>query len=163
MYIKTYRCMLKEANVIECNIDTITNSSDAINILNDLIAGATEEYAYVIMLNVKGNIIGVSEVSHGDLSGTMMNPREVYKRALAHNAAAIIVAHNHPSGSAKPSMEDKMTTKRIEEAGQIIGIKMIDHIIIGNEEAYSFGTNSLIKSNGTHIYLSQDICEVGGN
>lgn len=96
----------------------------------------TEEIFAILTLDTKNKITGVFKVSTGSLSASIVHPREVFKRALLQNASAIILLHNHPSGDPKPSTEDIDITKRLIEAGEILGIKILDHIIIGDETRY---------------------------
>lgn len=91
-----------------------------------------EEVMVMLCFDTKLKIIGAFEVSRGSLSASIVHPREVLKRALLCNAHSFALCHNHPSGDATPSKEDKDITKRIKEAGDIMGIKLIDHVIIGD-------------------------------
>jgi len=92
-----------------------------------------QEVFGVLILNTKHKIVAVHEISRGTLNGSMVHPREVFKPAVLHNAAAIICFHNHPSGDPKPSKEDVDITKRLIEAGKIMGIEILDHIIVSDE------------------------------
>ncbi len=83
-------------------------------------------------LNTKNNITGINVVSIGSLNSSLVHPREVFKAAILGNAAAIILAHNHPSGDPSPSPEDLEITRRLVEAGKILGIEVLDHVIIGD-------------------------------
>jgi len=83
-------------------------------------------------LNYRNQLIGCEEVSKGHMSGSLVHPREVYKGAILSSAAAIIIAHNHPSGDPEPSTEDESVTTRLKEAGQLLGISLLDHIIVGS-------------------------------
>jgi DNA repair protein RadC len=94
-----------------------------------------EEYLYMICMNIKNKIIGVFEISHGNVNSSIVGVREIFQKALLANAVSIIVMHNHPSGDCTPSREDIEVTKRLIEAGKIIGIDVLDHIIVG--ENYS--------------------------
>lgn len=91
-----------------------------------------EEYMYMICMNTKNKIIGVFEISHGSVNSSIVTPREVFQKALLANAVSIIVMHNHPSGDCTPSREDIEVTKRLVEAGKIVGIEVLDHIIVGD-------------------------------
>jgi DNA repair protein RadC len=91
-----------------------------------------EEHFCILCLNTKNKIVGVHTISIGSLNATIVHPREVFKAAMLNNANGIICLHNHPSGDPKPSREDIETTKRLVEAGEIIGIKVLDHVIIGD-------------------------------
>lgn len=129
--LSIYKCKM----VKECTINyqgDIRNSDDVVAAAKALgFTEYSEEYFGVFYLNAKGNIIGYCEVSHGELSSTIVHPREVYKRAIVSNCAAIIAIHNHPSGDVSPSEEDIEITKRLVEAGNLLGIPVLDHIIIG--------------------------------
>lgn len=87
----------------------------------------------MIAFNTKMKPLGVFEVSHGTVNGTCCQPRELFIRALLCGATSIVWAHNHPSGECEPSKEDMAMTKRILDAGEIIGVKCLDHIIIGKD------------------------------
>lgn len=92
-----------------------------------------EEYMYMICMNTKNKIIGVFEISHGSVNASIVNPREVFQKALLANAVSIILMHNHPSGDCTPSNEDINVTKRLVDAGKIVGIEVLDHIIVGDK------------------------------
>jgi DNA repair protein RadC len=92
-----------------------------------------QEVFGILILNSKNKIVAVHEVSRGTLNASMVHPREVFKLAVLHNAAGIICFHNHPSGDPKPSKEDIGITKRLVEAGKIMGIEILDHIIVGDD------------------------------
>lgn len=98
----------------------------------------TEEYCFMIAMDTKCKIIGVFEVSHGSIDSSFVNPREIYMKALSCNAAGIIVAHNHPSGNPSPSAPDIAVAKRLKEAGDILGVKIHDFLICGDDCYYSF-------------------------
>lgn len=93
----------------------------------------TEEYMYMICLNTKLMMTGVFEISHGNVNSSVVGAREVFQKALLGNAVSIILMHNHPSGDCTPSSADIKITERLKEAGNIIGIDVLDHIIIGRE------------------------------
>lgn len=98
---------------------------------------AAEEYVYLITLNNKNKLTGLFEVSHGTVNSSILSPREIYIRALLLGATNIIIFHNHPSGDPEPSKEDIRITKRLKAAGELLGVELIDHIIVGNYY-YSF-------------------------
>lgn len=93
----------------------------------------TEEYLYMIACNMKMEILGIFEVSHGTVNQSFVCPREIYMKALLIGASGIILIHNHPSQDVTPSRMDLTATERIKQAGVLIGIDLLDHIIIGNE------------------------------
>lgn len=92
----------------------------------------SEEYLYMLCLNTKNVITSVFELSHGNVNSSIFSVREIFQKALLANAVNIILIHNHPSGDCTPSREDIEVTKRADEAGKIIGVKVLDHIIIGD-------------------------------
>ena len=105
---------------------------------------AAKEQFVVILLNSKNKVIGTEVVSEGSLSSSIVHPREVFAPAMLHHAAAIMVAHNHPSGDPKPSLEDEEITRMLSRSGKVLGIPMIDHVIIGDGNYYSFLENEAL-------------------
>ncbi|HAQ39631.1 MAG TPA: DNA repair protein RadC [Clostridiales bacterium] len=100
-----------------------------------------EEVFGLLTLDTKNNITGYFEVSRGSINCCIAYPREIFKRAMLQNASTVIVVHNHPSGDSEPSKEDIVLTNRLNECGKVLGIKLLDHIIVGDEERenyYSF-------------------------
>jgi DNA repair protein RadC len=97
-----------------------------------------KEHFYVMHLDVKSRITLVELVSLGTLNASLVHPRETFRRAVMQGSASIIVAHNHPSGEVEPSDEDTKTTKLLFEAGTILGISLLDHVIFTNDKFYSF-------------------------
>lgn len=92
----------------------------------------SEEYLYMLCLNTKNVITSVFELSHGNVNSSVFSVREIFQKALLANAVAVIFIHNHPSGDHQPSREDVQVTKRAVDAGDILGVKVLDHIIIGD-------------------------------
>jgi DNA repair protein RadC len=103
----------------------------------------TKEYFLAIHLDGKNRAVAIDQVSIGSLNQSIVHPREVFKSCLLSSAASIILVHNHPTGSTDPSREDIEITKRLKEAGELIGIKILDHIIIG-ESYLSFTGQGLL-------------------
>lgn len=103
-----------------------------------------KEVFKVVLLNTKNEIITHVDVSVGTLNSSLVHPREVFIEAIKRSANKIILIHNHPSGSVEPSIEDKNITKRLIDCGEIIGIEVIDHIIIGDGVYFSFKENNVI-------------------
>ena len=93
-----------------------------------------EEVFALLTLDIKSNLIGIFLVSRGSISKSLVSPREVFKRAILNNSCGIILGHNHPSGDITPSKEDIKITEKLIEAGEIIGIKVVDHIIVGDNQ-----------------------------
>lgn len=91
-----------------------------------------QEHMKLLMLNTKARLVGETDISKGTVNASLVSPRDLFIEALQKNAVSIILLHNHPSGDPTPSREDILMTKRIREAGSLIGIELLDHIIIGN-------------------------------
>lgn len=115
----------------------ITEPIDGANLLRKFLDGIDREEVIVISLDTKNYTNNVNVCSRGSLNSSIVHPREVFKTAILSNAASIIIGHNHPSGDTQPSKEDISITKRIKESGEILGIKLIDHIIIGTNGRFS--------------------------
>jgi len=105
-----------------------------------------EEVLIMLTVDIKNRVTGIFEVSRGSLSSSLVHPREVFKRALLMNAAGIFVAHNHPSGDVTPSRDDTAITERLQNAGDILGVSLVDHLIIGDtpKRYYSFREAGLL-------------------
>lgn len=104
----------------------------------------TQEHMKLLMLNSKSMLIGESDISKGTVNASLITPRELFIEALQKNAVTIVILHNHPSGDPTPSQEDIFTTKRIKNAGDLIGIELLDHIIIGNNCYISFREQGML-------------------
>ena len=111
----------------------VTTPDAVEQIMENLFEASTldKEIFAIIMLDTKNRIIGVTKISQGTLNSSIVHPREVFKPALIAGAASIIVAHNHPSGDPSPSREDVEVTRRLCEAGRLVGVELRDHVIIG--------------------------------
>lgn len=120
---------------ISKKINTPTDIVDFVSTILDM-ESFPEEHLIMLSLDTKNNIVGMFDVSHGSLNASVVHPREVYKRALLTNASSIIIIHNHPSGDPIASNEDKNLTTRLFEAGKILGITLLDHIVIGSRHNY---------------------------
>lgn len=110
----------------------IHSPQDVANLLMPELRDVKKEHFKSLLLNTKNQIIKVQTVSIGILDSSLVHPREVFKDAILASAASLIVAHNHPSGDPTPSAEDKRITQRLAECGQLLGIELLDHIIIGD-------------------------------
>ena len=116
----------------------ITSPADASAYFMKYLRYENHEKFYIMLLNVKNRIIRVEQVAEGSLSSSVVHPREIFALAVIHHAACIVVSHNHPSGDPYPSSEDRCLTQKLEEVGNIIGIPLLDHLIIGDGKYYSF-------------------------
>jgi DNA repair protein RadC len=121
----------------------VSSASDICRLMRGT-ASADRESFYAIHTNVRNQPIGIEEVSRGTLYSTEVHPREVFKSAILDNAAAVIFAHNHPSGLADPSREDIELTARLKDAGDILGIKVLDHVIVAGNNCVSFRDRGML-------------------
>jgi len=142
MRVQKYRLeVVKEKGTsYEVESKKITSPSVASEILNKVfrLEVQPEEVFAILCLNTKHETIGCFEVARGSLGMALVHPREVFKRAIACNAACVLIAHNHPSGYVVPSSEDDNITKRLIEAGSLLGIEIVDHLVIGDDKFYSY-------------------------
>ncbi len=122
----------------------LENSKSVIELIQNQLKDKTKEHFKLIMLNTRNKVINIADISTGTLNASLVHPREVFIEAIKHHSCAVILVHNHPSGEAEPSNDDLKITKRLKEAGEIIGIEVLDHVIIGKDKYYSFKDNNLI-------------------
>lgn len=108
----------------------ISSPHDAIRLVSDM-KYLDQEELRVVFLNTKNYVLAIETVFRGGLDSVEVYPREIFRRAVAYSAAAIIVIHNHPSGDSTPSQDDRLLTKRLVQAGAIMGVPVLDHIVIG--------------------------------
>lgn len=113
---------------------TVTSPDDVAEVLMSDMKDSSQEMMKVIVLNVKNEIVRVSTISLGTANSTLIEARDVFKEAIRYNSTRIIVAHNHPSGDPTPSKSDIVFSARLRDAGKIIGIEVLDHVIIGNDK-----------------------------
>lgn len=100
----------------------------------------SEEYVYLLCLNTKADLLSVSQISHGTVNQTILNPREVMQRALLSSAVTMVIIHNHPSKDKTPSKQDDACAERMKKATKIMGINLVDFIIIAGDDFYSYAT-----------------------
>ena len=124
------------ASAMECQ--HITSPGDAAQYFMKILRHETHEKFYVMLLNTKNRIIRVKQISEGSLTSSVVHPRSVFSAAITSNSAAILVAHNHPSGNPYPSTEDRNLTRALEEGCNLLGIPLLDHVVIGDGVWYSF-------------------------
>ena len=124
---------------------TVTTAEDIAELYMNRMRGVKREHVQLFLLNTKCKIESEYTVSIGELNSADIHPREVYSVAIRRSAAAIIIAHNHPSGDPTPSNLDIAATKRLEAAGKIIGIKLLDHIIVGYDSYVSLRSEGVIE------------------
>lgn len=132
----------KETEIV--NLDKITTSRDIYNILSPYFADLLHEEFWVLMLNKANKVLHKTLISKGGQAGTIADPKIIFKAALESNAAHIILAHNHPSGTLKPSHADLDLTKKLKQAGNLLDITVLDHIIFAGNGYFSFADESYL-------------------
>ncbi|QJS19230.1 JAB domain-containing protein [Turicibacter sanguinis] len=133
--------MVKESSFLY-QTRTISSPKDAYEMIKEQLEGLDREQFIIACLNTKNEPTNISVVSVGTLNKAIVHPREVFKTAILSNAASIMAFHNHPSGETTPSQQDIQLTNRLYEAGELLGIKLLDHLIIGD------GTFTSLKEKG---------------
>jgi len=119
------------------NLKSITNPKDIFNIISPVLKGESQENFLVLCLNVRNKLNGYFLVSKGTVDETLVHPRDVFKSAIITNSSSVVLVHNHPGETLRPSREDVATTNRLIETGRIIGIPVLDHIIVNDENYLS--------------------------
>lgn len=122
----------------------VTNPAIIANLVMDEMRYLTKEHFNIAILDTKNQILSIENISIGTLNASIVHPRDVFKAAIKRNANSIILIHNHPSGDTKPSNEDINITNRLADAGSLLGIRVLDHIIIGDNTFISFKEKNLI-------------------
>ncbi|MDB8460424.1 JAB domain-containing protein [Turicibacter sanguinis] len=133
--------MVKESSFLY-QTRTISSPKDAYEMIKEQLEGLDREQFIIACLNTKNEPTNITVVSVGSLNKAIVHPREVFKTAILSNAASIMAFHNHPSGETTPSQQDIQLTNRLYEAGELLGIKLLDHLIIGD------GTFTSLKEKG---------------
>ena len=126
--------LVKEKFEFDNEYDTRINCpSDVADVVRKFIENFSDREVFIVVcLSTKNDIAGLNLVSMGSINSSLVHPREVFKPAILNNSARIIIAHNHPSGDLEPSKEDINITQRLYEAGELMGIEVLDHLIIGD-------------------------------
>jgi DNA repair protein RadC len=124
--------------------DEVKSSRDGYNIMRRHLMDLNHEEFWIMLIGRSSKVIAKELVSKGGLSGTVADPKIIYHMALQHQASAIIMVHNHPSGNLKPSREDLVLTKKIADAGRMLDINVLDHLIITDSGYFSFGDEGLL-------------------
>lgn len=136
-YTPIYHCMLVRQGTVKTEKST-SSTERAKRVCSELLKDSPQEKFCVVLLDTKKKVIGVSVITQGTLDASLVHPREVFRPAILANASSVIIAHNHPSGDLTPSAEDREVYSRLEKAGTLIGIAVLDHIIVGfDDEALS--------------------------
>ena len=143
--IPIYRVTLVKEGKMPTYESRIRSSATAHTVLQEFMDGADREMFVVMLLDRKNGVIGLNTVSIGSLTGSLVHPRECFKPVLLSNACSVILSHNHPSGDPLPSQEDRAITARLVQAGKLLGIDVLDHIIVGDGKYFSFADEGLLE------------------
>lgn len=136
--VPVYRIALVREGTLASAVMAIHGAAEAAAVLREHLSGADREHFVILCLDVKNRVRAINTVSVGTVHEALVHPREVFKPAILANSAGVIVGHNHTSGDPEPSVEDRQTTMRLSQAGGILGIPVLDHIIVTNERFMSF-------------------------
>lgn len=131
-------------NAADTHKSMVTKSGDIANYLRALLEFRKQEVFAIVFLNRGNKITHFEIISEGGLTGTIADPRIILKKALEHDATAIILCHNHPSGTLKPSKADELLTQKIKQATSLLDIELMDHIIVSNEGYFSFADEGML-------------------
>ena len=143
-----YRVMLvKESEETFTSYPRFQNSRDLFESFREEFTVLDREFFFMITLDSKNRTIGYHTISMGSLSSSIVHPREVFKPAILENSAAVIFLHNHPSGDPAPSREDRECTNRLTAAAKILGIRVLDHVIFGSTDYFSFADAGILSYN----------------
>jgi DNA repair protein RadC len=124
------RCR-RDVTVPEPSGERMSDPEVVAGLVIPLIGGADREHCVAVLLDTKHRVLATVTVSIGSIDHTFMSPREIFRDALLANAAATVLAHNHPSGDPEPSRDDERVTRRLVEAGRLVGVEVLDHLVIG--------------------------------
>lgn len=134
----TVKLVKESGKLYELDTKTVRSPRDGADIIKTVLNTdeLPNEHFIMLSLSTKNEVIGFHTIFVGSLNASIVHPREIFQQALLNNAASIIVAHNHPSGDPTPSQEDIHVTRRLVEAGKILGIELLDHLILGHGDKF---------------------------
>lgn len=124
---------------------TVSSPGDAAGLVMEELRHKLREHFRVLLLDTKNRVLGIEDISIGSLNASLVHPREVFRPAIRKACASMILIHNHPSGDPTPSREDVEVTKRLTEAGRLMGIEVLDHLVIGDGRFVSFREKGLLS------------------
>ncbi len=124
--------------------EKITNSKDAYEIFRSTMGDQPYEEFWIILLNKANKVIRKCSISEGGISGTVVDPKKIFKIVLDHHASSIILGHNHPSGNVQPSEADHKITSKLKDAGMMLDVAVLDHLIIGDDKYFSFADEGVL-------------------
>ena len=145
-------CQIKAALELSKRMDApdykkgrpVKSPEEAVDSIRSMLKGKKKEHFYLLCLDTRNRVTNVDQISIGNLDSSIVHPREVFKTAISCLAASVIFVHNHPSGDLEPSPEDINLTKRLTEAGELVGIPVLDHIIVCDKDFTSLKSRNLI-------------------
>ena len=145
-------CQIKAALELSKRMDApdykkgrpVKSPEEAVDSIRSMLKGKKKEHFYLLCLDSRNRVTNVDQISIGNLDSSIVHPREVFKTAISCLAASVIFVHNHPSGDLEPSSEDINLTKRLTEAGELVGIPVLDHIIVCDKDFTSLKSRNLI-------------------
>lgn len=139
--------LIKEKAVNYSTTDKLNSPDKIVKMFNEIFRAMwkTEEHTWIIAFNSQFHPVGVFEISHGTVNASLLSPREIFIRLLLCGATRFVTVHNHPSGNSNPSTEDKKITEALTQMGKLMDILLLDHIIIGENEFFSFAQNGYIE------------------
>lgn len=123
---------------------SLNTADDVFNLLVASLKDLDREHFIALLLDNRHRLLEIETISIGSLDASIVHPRELFKSCVRRSAAGVVVVHNHPSGDPRPSLEDKLVTKRLIEGGKLLGIKILDHVIIGGNSFYSMKEHGLL-------------------
>lgn len=134
----------RRKDTVQKEVTLIASSTNAFEALMPVFADLNHEEFWILMLNYAKHVIGMHMISKGGVAGTVADPKVIFKIALEHNASFLILAHNHPSGNLRPSVEDMEITQKLMRAGTLLSLPVIDHLILTNGRYFSFADEGMI-------------------
>ena len=136
--------LVKESSIKVESYPKLLSSADVHKLMRTLFDGLDREHFKIACLDSKHQLIGIHTVSVGSLSLSIVHPREAFKAAILLSSAALILMHNHPSGDPTPSQEDRALTRRLKDGGELLGIAVLDHLVLGDWRYYSFADHQAL-------------------
>lgn len=138
--------LVREKSSNYTTLENLSEPKEVVNVMNDVFSLnlMAEEYCFLICVDSKNHPVGFFEISHGTINASLVSGRSIYSRALLLGSANILLIHNHPSGITTPSTEDIQITEKVYNAGLLLDVQLLDHIIIAGNDYYSFKENKLI-------------------
>ena len=128
----------------QSKVEKISSSKDVFDLLQPIMGELPHEEFWIVDLNNSNKVLFKEQLSKGGMTGTLVDVRLLMKKALEHNAVGLILAHNHPSGTLKPSSADKQLTKKLQRAAEVFDIQILDHLIITQKAYFSFADNTIL-------------------